>query len=244
MNLKKQCLIITAQLTDYKRLGEWLAGNDYEVQFAKTETEIIKKAAAQPYDVVLLHPGQWQLHLLQQFMVLHSFGLISGRRDCFPEYLDHQVAIHVREPLRPSQFQRLEKGLRSVNNILLADCMIVKSQWHYHKIPLDTIDFLERDKVAGYTRIHYDNHSVLVFGILTAWERSIHCTAQFERIGDNLLVAKKHLEKISNGYFIKNNQRIKVAKRYIETNAYLKMKEKFPVINMHLQGVATQPVNT
>lgn len=244
MNLKKQCLIITSQLTDYIRLGEWLSNHGYEAQFAKSESEIIEKAIAQVYDLVLLHPSQWQLHLLKQFRIRHSFGLISGRRDCYPEHLDHQVSIHVREPFRPSQFLRMEKGLKSTSNALLADCMIVKSQWHYHKIPLEHIDFLERDKVPGYTRICYGSNAILVFGILTAWERSLHCTGLFERIGDNILVAKKHLGRISNGFFIKDHYRIKVVARYIETNAYRMRKEKFPVINMHLQAVATQPVNT
>lgn len=244
MNPKKQCLIITSQVTDYIRLGEWLSNRGYEIQFAKTAAEIIEKAAAQVYDLVLLHPGQWHLHLLQQFKVLHSFGLISGRRDCYPEHLDHQVSIHVREPFRPSQFLRLERALKSNSNLLLADCLIVKSQWHYHKIPLEQIDFLERDKVPGYTRICYGRNRIVVFGILTAWERSLHCTGLFERIGDNILVAKKHLTSISNGYFMIDHYRIKVMARYIETKAYRKIKEKFPVINMHLQGVATQPVNT
>ncbi len=244
MNLKKQCLIITSQLTDYIRLGEWLCNRGYEMQFAKTETEIMEKAAKQSFDLVLLHPSQWHLHLLQPFKIRHSFGLISGRRDCYPEHLDHQIAIHVKEPFRPSQFLRMEKGLKSTHNVLLADCLIVKAQWHYYKIPLEHIDFLERDKVPGYTRICYGRNVVLVFGILTAWERSLHCTGLFERIGDNILVAKKHLGRISNGYFIIDHYRIKVMARYIETSAYRKIKEKFPVINMHLQGVTTQPVNT
>lgn len=244
MNLKKQCLIITSQLTDYIRLGEWLCNRGYEMHFAKTETEIMEKAAKQSFDLVLLHPSQWHLHLLQPFKIRHSFGLISGRRDCYPEHLDHQIAIHVKEPFRPSQFLRMEKALKSTHNVLLADCLIVKSQWHYYKIPLEHIDFLERDKVPGYTRICYGRNVVLVFGILTAWERSLHCTGLFERIGDNILVAKKHFGRISNGYFIIDHYRIKVMARYIETSAYRKIKEKFPVINMHLQGVTTQPVNT
>ncbi|WP_438944831.1 hypothetical protein [Sediminibacterium sp.] len=237
-------MIISQGVSNVKRLVEWLDARGYEVHLKASAQSITASVCKQTYNLFFLHPAQWQLHLVKQFKVAHSFGLISASRDCFTDYLDEQFPIHIQEPFRPSQFRKLEKQLRSCNRVLLADCMIVKSQRHYHRIPLNEIDFLERDKVSGYTRIYCDRKTITVFGLLTAWERSLYCTGKFERIGDNLLIAKKHQDGIGNDYFLKGDYRIKIIRRYIDTNAYLQLKQKFPVIDMHLQGVSTQPVIT
>lgn len=235
MITKEHCLIITNQLTQSNRLATWLVASGYQVHFVFIEGDELQLKQRIDYTFVFLHPGFWKLCCLQNLTVNRSFVLVSGLKDCHVDFLEDQVPFHIREPFRPSQLKRLEYLIKKEKGQLLADCIIVKSVWQYYKVPLNRIDFLQRNQAINYTTIHAGSQQLVVFGILTAWERQLHCTGNFERVADNLLIADRHIDHVKGDYFMLGTQRIRLIRRYIDTRAYGRLKKNFPARYMDLQ---------